>query len=197
MPLGLRISFVFMLAVILLGCADPKTELASRATNEDSASPRISRTAPANSDLSAQTKRDEGRASEGNGLVDEPETSAEDSPSTRPGIGNRPSFPTASGRANSAGTTDPARSSESLNTPAPGKVDSRRPRPGANADVRNNSSTSSPTSSSSRRVTPSGKTGTEIGDTIPQVEGRDIEGVKFSLSDYRGKVVMLDFWGDW
>jgi hypothetical protein len=36
-----------------------------------------------------------------------------------------------------------------------------------------------------------------IGKTAPQIEGEDIDGVKFKLSDYRGKVVVLDFWGHW
>ena len=36
-----------------------------------------------------------------------------------------------------------------------------------------------------------------IGKTAPDIEGEDIDGVKFKLSDYRGKVVLLDFWGDW
>ena len=36
-----------------------------------------------------------------------------------------------------------------------------------------------------------------IGKTVPEIEGEDIDGVAFKLSDYRGKVVMLDFWGDW
>jgi len=36
-----------------------------------------------------------------------------------------------------------------------------------------------------------------IGRTAPEIEGRDLDGVKFKLSDYRGKVVMLNFWGDW
>jgi len=43
----------------------------------------------------------------------------------------------------------------------------------------------------------SGKSGTELGDTIPEISGSDIDGVEFTLSDYQGKVVMLDFWGDW
>ncbi len=36
-----------------------------------------------------------------------------------------------------------------------------------------------------------------IGKVAPDIEGEDVEGKKFKLSDYRGKVVVLDFWGDW
>jgi hypothetical protein len=36
-----------------------------------------------------------------------------------------------------------------------------------------------------------------IGKPAPQIEGEDLDGVQFKLSDYRGKVVLLDFWGDW
>lgn len=36
-----------------------------------------------------------------------------------------------------------------------------------------------------------------VGMVAPNIKGEDIDGVKFSLSDYRGKVVLLDFWGDW
>jgi hypothetical protein len=36
-----------------------------------------------------------------------------------------------------------------------------------------------------------------IGKPAPEIEGEDLEGKKFKLSDYRGKVVMLDFWGHW
>src|SRR5262249_12956582 len=36
-----------------------------------------------------------------------------------------------------------------------------------------------------------------IGRIAPEIEGEDIEGAKFKLSDYRGKVVVLDFWGHW
>lgn len=36
-----------------------------------------------------------------------------------------------------------------------------------------------------------------IGKTAPEIEGEDVAGVAFKLSDYRGKVVMLDFWGFW
>ena len=36
-----------------------------------------------------------------------------------------------------------------------------------------------------------------IGKTAPDIEGADQDEVAFKLSEYRGKVVVLDFWGDW
>jgi S1-C subfamily serine protease/thiol-disulfide isomerase/thioredoxin len=36
-----------------------------------------------------------------------------------------------------------------------------------------------------------------IGLTAPEIEGVDIQGTRFKLSDYRGKVVLLDFFADW
>jgi hypothetical protein len=36
-----------------------------------------------------------------------------------------------------------------------------------------------------------------VGKVTPEVEGEDTDGVAFKLSDYRGKVVLLDFWGHW
>lgn len=36
-----------------------------------------------------------------------------------------------------------------------------------------------------------------IGCEAPDIEGEDIDGVKFKLTDYRGKVVVIDFWGHW
>ena len=36
-----------------------------------------------------------------------------------------------------------------------------------------------------------------IGKKAPDIEGEDLDGTKFKLSDYKGKVVVLDFWGDW
>jgi hypothetical protein len=36
-----------------------------------------------------------------------------------------------------------------------------------------------------------------IGKVAPDIQGEDIDGVAFKLSDYRGKVVVLDFWGNW
>lgn len=37
----------------------------------------------------------------------------------------------------------------------------------------------------------------EVGVVAPEITGEDLDGFSFKLSDYRGKVVLLDFWGDW
>ena len=36
-----------------------------------------------------------------------------------------------------------------------------------------------------------------IGKMAPDIVGEDLDEVPFKLSDYRGKVVVIDFWGDW
>ena len=36
-----------------------------------------------------------------------------------------------------------------------------------------------------------------VGRVAPDIVANDLNGVEFKLSDYRGKVVFLDFWGDW
>jgi len=36
-----------------------------------------------------------------------------------------------------------------------------------------------------------------VGKVAPEIDGEDVDGVTFKLSDYRGKVVLLDFWGHW
>ncbi len=37
----------------------------------------------------------------------------------------------------------------------------------------------------------------QIGMVAPDIVGEDIDAIPFKLSDYRGKVVVIDFWGDW
>jgi predicted Zn finger-like uncharacterized protein len=46
-------------------------------------------------------------------------------------------------------------------------------------------------------VTPQPPDNLSVGKVAPDIEGEDIDGQKFKLSDYRGKVVVLDFWGNW
>ena len=36
-----------------------------------------------------------------------------------------------------------------------------------------------------------------IGKEVPDIAAEDLDGKAFKLSDYRGKVVVLDFWGHW
>jgi len=36
-----------------------------------------------------------------------------------------------------------------------------------------------------------------VGKEAPEIKGGDLDGKDFKLSDYRGKVVLLDFWGNW
>jgi peroxiredoxin len=40
-------------------------------------------------------------------------------------------------------------------------------------------------------------TSLSVGQAAPEITGRDLDGLPFSLSDYRGKVVLLMFSGDW
>jgi hypothetical protein len=37
----------------------------------------------------------------------------------------------------------------------------------------------------------------QVGCTAPDIVAKDTDGVEFKLSDYRGKVILLDFWGFW
>jgi predicted Zn finger-like uncharacterized protein len=49
-----------------------------------------------------------------------------------------------------------------------------------------------------RRPTPTNvQTGLGIDQVAQDIEGEDLDGVRFKLSDYRGKIVLLDFWGHW
>lgn len=36
-----------------------------------------------------------------------------------------------------------------------------------------------------------------VGDVFPELVGEDLYGKSLSLADYRGKVILLDFFGDW
>jgi cytochrome oxidase Cu insertion factor (SCO1/SenC/PrrC family) len=42
-----------------------------------------------------------------------------------------------------------------------------------------------------------GTVGLEIGQIAPDIAGEDLDGKPFKLSDYHGKVIVLDFWGNW
>ena len=91
--------------------------------------------------------------------------------------GNRPNVP------NSAGSKNP-------NLPNGGTNGGRRP---GNAPSSAGAKKKKPLT----KAAPTGKKGTNPGDTLPEIKGKDMDGQQFKLSDYRGKVIMVDFWGDW
>jgi cytochrome oxidase Cu insertion factor (SCO1/SenC/PrrC family) len=39
--------------------------------------------------------------------------------------------------------------------------------------------------------------GFDIGQVAPEITGKDLENKPMKLSEFRGKVVVLDFWGFW
>ena len=39
--------------------------------------------------------------------------------------------------------------------------------------------------------------GPAVGKPALEIEGKDVDDKTLKLSDYKGKVVLLDFWGDW
>lgn len=43
----------------------------------------------------------------------------------------------------------------------------------------------------------SSKGGFEIGSVAPEISGKNLDGKPMKLSEFRGKVVVLDFWGFW
>ena len=46
-------------------------------------------------------------------------------------------------------------------------------------------------------LNPHAKASLAVGQPAPEIEGMGLDGKPMKLSDYRGKVVVLDFWGDW
>jgi hypothetical protein len=46
-------------------------------------------------------------------------------------------------------------------------------------------------------VEPPREAGSRVGSRALEIAGEDLDGALLRLSDYRGKVVVLDFWGDW
>ena len=52
-------------------------------------------------------------------------------------------------------------------------------------------------SASKDELTPASDYDLVVGEMSPEITGKTSNGNPIKLSDYRGKVVLLDFWGDW
>ncbi|MBM4069042.1 MAG: redoxin domain-containing protein [Planctomycetes bacterium] len=48
-----------------------------------------------------------------------------------------------------------------------------------------------------RQIVPCTTCCVAVGQPAPEITGQDIDGAPINLSDYRGKVVVLEFWGHW
>ena len=49
----------------------------------------------------------------------------------------------------------------------------------------------------SAMLSPHSKDSLSVGQPAPQISGADVHGDSFQLTDHLGKIVLLDFWGDW
>lgn len=48
-----------------------------------------------------------------------------------------------------------------------------------------------------QKVMPTGRVGTNIGDTAPEIAMPNPKGKEMKLSDLRGRLVLIDFWASW
>jgi thiol-disulfide isomerase/thioredoxin len=69
--------------------------------------------------------------------------------------------------------------------------------PGCEQQAAENAPAANAPQASAAPQKPSARIGTNVGDMAPDWQLSDAAGKKHSLSDYRGKVVVLDFWATW
>lgn len=57
---------------------------------------------------------------------------------------------------------------------------------------------SKPAPRSGKPIDPAHATlGVQDGQRAPNIEAADTDGKRFALADYKGKVILLDFWASW
>ena len=190
---------VVIAMVSIVGCADPEPEVA-RNSDSESGSERESETSRETvspSDRPAIVDERNGRDVEGfdgeRPNSDKPRSGMRSSESkgSRPaglGLGDGP-LP----GIRPPGGDDLRGGTEGIGMPALGTA-SRNPNAGRQPEAYRQPE---PREYKLEFVAATGTKGLEVGDTIPEVNGKDLDNIKFKLSDYKGKVVMLDFWGDW
>ncbi|MDE0961406.1 MAG: hypothetical protein OSB09_11575 [Planctomycetota bacterium] len=49
----------------------------------------------------------------------------------------------------------------------------------------------------SAMLSPHSKDALSVGQQAPEISGADVNGKSFRLTDHLGKIILLDFWGDW
>ena len=171
----------------------PGPEVAST-PNDSSAAQQMGKP-PAGRESNSQPAKNSGRdrASDSSGNTGRPNQTPRGGGDSR-----RPDQP-ARGGGDSSRPDQPARGggdSSRPDQPARGAADMGRPpsRPaGDAADA--GTSPSAPKQPGHERV--HAPPGTFVGSEIRTIEGQDFDGEDFTLEDYRGKVMMIDFWGDW
>lgn len=107
----------------------------------------------------------------------------------------------ATGDSSSAEPADPNAGSQPAPVGNSGAENNSRPEQGGNEPSLGEGESGSTGNNSPPKLPefpgPTGKFGTGVGDKIPEIKGKDIDKKSFELADYSGRVVMVDFWGDW
>jgi hypothetical protein len=182
-----------------VGCADPEPEVA-RNSDSASSSERESKTSrepvsPENRPAIVNDRDDRDmkgfdgeRANSDSPRLGPRSSESRGSRPAGPGLGDGP-LP----GIRPLGGDDSRGVTEGIGMPAPGTA-SRNPNAGRQPEANRQPE---PREYKLEFVAATGTKGLEVGDTIPEVDGKDLDNIKFKLSDYKGKVVMLDFWGDW
>jgi len=65
------------------------------------------------------------------------------------------------------------------------------------ADVKGQRGDSLADSAKSQLATMKNMVNAAVGKSVPDLQGPDLDGKQFKIGDYRGKVVLLDFWAHW
>jgi len=183
-----RFSVVVVLVGVLCGCSPSDTAKVASTTGEKSGT-RSSESPAVNGNLASEAGNAKLAPSSGQTMPDSSSTEAPSNPPPEPPTASIPPEPR-----NPSESSEAPEKSDVPDTNLPKDVDRGDSAP-PDPDPPASKASSKPAKSGP--VVPSGKMGTALGDTIPEVEGKDVEGVRFQLSDYEGKVLMIDFWGDW
>jgi hypothetical protein len=181
----IRTSILFLFAVLLCGCSeDPGS------TPEAGNSPPTS--VAGNNPPVVNSGSNQNQPS-GAGEVDEADSEVSEKPSGT-GQGNN------STADRDSGDRDEANEEPVVSGPPPRESDSESSGSSENdsgEDVASGESGEKDSPLVAAFPKPGLDAGFSEGELIPEIIGEDTEGTAFRLSEYKDKVIMLDFWGDW